>query len=147
MRKSPPMTLDEQAAYDIREMLLGKFPEWHEDGISAFAPTGEKYITFSCGGPRDEGEIAGCIAFSPKAAWQALKAQILLYMQGRTGILYWRRHPEIGESVIYEDNSFMPGEPGYSPRTIYQVYCRLLISDKQPMTSVPIPSETAEEAA
>jgi len=147
MRKSPPMTEDEQAIYDIREMLLGKFPEWNEDGVTAIAPTGEKYVTFTCGGPKEEGESAGCIALSRIDAWRALKAQILLYMQGRNGILYWRKRPEIGESVIYEDNSFITGSHGFSPRTIYQTYCRLLISDKQPIVSAPVPSETAEEAA
>jgi hypothetical protein len=94
-----------------------------EQGDYAFAPTGEPYITFCCGGPKAEGERSTVLCTTGIAAVRYWMAELEKYAAGRKGVLYWRERPLVEFAKVkysaVPENEF----------TIWSVYGRLLISE------------------
>lgn len=96
--------------------MESKFPVYPIDGLCAFAPTGEQYITFTVAGVKEEGETDKGIKNSPESAVDGYINEMLFFIKysaPKKGILYWRKRPQL----ISDD-------------THYNVYSRFLISDK-----------------
>ena len=107
---------------------------------TAFAVTGEPYVPLCSGGINQGGGPVPAWYATPDLASDAWLEAVERYAAKVTGgehtcapVMYWRSPPDIDQRTVYE--IVPPGhsqEPGTTLErvTLYNVYSRLLISDK-----------------
>lgn len=95
-----------------------------EVGNFRLAPTGEPYVELTCGGEKLEIERSAIVCASSDSAIDYWGRAIRAYAAERSGRLYWRVRPQI-EPLEVKAVKFLADR-----FTLWQVYCRLLISDK-----------------
>jgi hypothetical protein len=108
-------------------------------GNHSKAPTGEYYIEIVSGGFRlyeAEHQPCGASCLSEETAVDLWLQAVRDYAADKSGTLYWRIPPEMGEVMLLQvkDNGerFTMARDGFviKPYRYYRVYSRLLISDK-----------------
>jgi hypothetical protein len=101
-----------------------------EVGDNAHAPTGEPYVIIVCGGLKEEGADCPAFATTPQRAiemWaEAIARHAQPFHRNASARLYWRTRPAL-DSELYLPVGITDPAGGL---TLWQVYSRLLISDK-----------------
>lgn len=135
------MTTEQISSYAYREEMDDLAAYMSKDrsvhpvmGTKHFCPTGEPYIVLMLGGLKREGEGLKVWATDMDAAIRLFKNEFDKYAAEKTGVLYWRRRPEV--SV----NSYLNHFTG-STETYMAITARIVISDLPVLAT-----ETKEEA-
>jgi hypothetical protein len=115
------MTLEEARAKLEARFKIGPI------GNGPIAPTGERYVEIRGGGSPREGEPCPVLCSSEQMAIKQWLLAVEEYAAGKSGTLYWRIVPELGDQ---EDGSGWQHGPA-DVWKLYSVYSRLLISDKR----------------
>ena len=109
----------EEVLKECEDRLSEQYNVYPFDGCTRIAPTGEPYITYTCQGRKEEGEVADNQGKTPMEAVEKYMVQIAsIFFFGRfpDHCLYWRTRPGIVK------------QPGVER---YDIWSRFLISDKR----------------
>lgn len=115
---TPPLDMSELA---VAVWRLGPVGRKH-DGF--LAPTGDPYVTITSGGIKAEAEPDRNGSFSTiEAAIASFWKHLTAYLDGRKGVIYWRKVPALSEDV--------ERHPVKVRRCrLYRIRCRVLKSEK-----------------
>jgi hypothetical protein len=126
------VTLDEAVAVVERQFTCHEWQEIPPGDARAFAPTGERYLTVRAWGVVAEGEPSPAFYTFPKYAVESwLKAVLALRFDADCRpqqTLYWYKKPTVEKVGELESGVGRPIE-------LYDIWSRLLISDKPPIAS------------
>ena len=117
-----PKTDPEKLLKECEEALDKAYDVYPFDGCTELSPTGELYITYTCGGPKAEGEVNHVHGKDPLDAAVKYRCQITSrFLSGRFPghRIFWRCRPEIRELdgiydvwsrfVVSNESYFLPG--------------------------------------
>lgn len=100
--------------------------------------TGEEYAEVVSGGIKPKGDHFPLYAATPALAITAWHQAVLDYAEGKTGTLFWRCRPELGEVVLVQKgidlSHLSPNEAATFDTPLWRVYSRMLISDLPELT-------------
>ena len=89
--------MPEQKLKYIERQLVESFEGFLVDGICAYAPTGEKFITYCSAGSKPEGRPTKAYSTTEKAvdAFEKTIRDIIKMSRHISGTLYWRMRPQL----------------------------------------------------
>lgn len=122
---------EEYVAREMRALeayMTERFAVWGKVGAIHVCPTGEPYVMFGIGGEKQQGEPFRVFTSDVPKAIEMFKAEFDKYSEGKDGVIYWRRKPEVSVE-------FCNGTDGPFRAVFYRLSARFCISDKPRLTT------------